>query len=169
LFEQCRIESVAEHGSYGFGLWASPPNDTAHGPNGPRNVVYNCDVTSPKAGLWMGGMNENWLIMYNRFVVERGQGVYAGTTSFDHIIQSNVFVLKDGQSPMVFLSRSNCVGVELRGNRLYGGNGQIASGRAQPLVMEGNQTFPLGEGSHLTPPVTSIYGWQQSHTETARH
>ena len=25
----------------------------------------------------MGGMNENWLILYNRFVVERGQGVHA--------------------------------------------------------------------------------------------
>ncbi len=144
LFEQCRIESVADHGAYGFGLWASPPNDTAHGPNGPRNVVYNCDVSSPKAGLWMGGMNENWLILHNRFVVERGQGVYAGTTSFDHIIQNNVFVLKDGQSPMVFLSRSNCIGVELRDNRLYGGNGKIASGASQPLVNEGNKIFPVG-------------------------
>jgi hypothetical protein len=165
LFEQCRIESVADHGAYGFGLWASPPNDTAHGPNGPRNVVYNCDVTSPKTGLWMGGMNENWLILYNRFVVERGQGVYAGTASFDHIIQGNVFVLKDGQSPMLFLSRSNCLGVEVRDNRLYGGNGQIAAGAARPVVAEGNQALPLQEAPRPAPDVPSIYEWQQKHAQ----
>jgi hypothetical protein len=162
LFEQCRIGSVADHGAYGFGLWASPPSDAAHGPNGPRNVVYNCDVSSPKAGLWMGGMNENWLILYNRFVVESGQGVYAGTTSFDHIIQGNVFVLKDAKSPMVSLSRSNCIGVELRDNRLYGGNGKMASGQAQPLVIEGNQAFPLGEAPRPSPVVPSIYEWQRN-------
>ncbi|MBI4657823.1 MAG: hypothetical protein HY735_03050 [Verrucomicrobia bacterium] len=168
LFEQCRIESVADHGSYGFGLWASPPNDAAHGPNGPRNVVYNCDVSSPKAGLWMGGMNENWLVLHNRFVVERGQGVYAGTTSFDHIIQGNVFVLKDGKSPMLFLSRTNCVGVEVRDNRVYGGNGQIASGPAKPLVMDGNQVFPLGDGPRPLPAVPSIYEWQQNQARASR-
>lgn len=167
LFEQCRIESVADHGSYGYGLWASPPKDTAHGPNGPRNVVYNCDVSSPKAGLWMGGMNENWLILYNRFVVERGEGVYAGTTSFDHIIRGNVFVLKDGNSPMLFLSRTNCVGVEVRDNRLYGGNGQIASGPARPLVMERNQAFPLGDGPRPTPHVPSIYEWQKNQSKAS--
>lgn len=162
LFEQCRVESVADHGAYGFGMWASPPNDAAHGPNGPRNVVYNCDVSSPKTGLWMGGMNENWLILYNRFVVDRGQGVYAGTASFDHIIRSNVFVLKDQQSPMVLLSRSNCVGVELVGNRVYGGNGKIAAGQAEPFVLSGNQSLALGEAPLPEPPVPSMYEWQQS-------
>lgn len=162
LFEQCRIESVADHGAYGFGMWASPPNDAAHGPNGPRNVVYNCDITSPKTGLWMGGMNENWLILHNRFVVERGQGVYAGTASFDHIIQGNVFALKDGQSPMLFLSQSNCVGVEVRDNRLYGGNGKLAAGKVEPLEMEDNEVFPLSDAPRPQPRVPSIYEWQKS-------
>ena len=94
LFENCVIDGTTGNGAYGFGMWGSPPNDDAHGPNGPRNVVYNCDVRSPKAGLWMGGMNENWLILYNRFVVNQGQGVAAQTASFDHIIRGNVFVLK---------------------------------------------------------------------------
>jgi hypothetical protein len=74
LFENCVIESSSNNGAYGYGLWASPPEDEAHGPNGPRNVVYNCDISSPKAGLWMGGMNENWLILYNRFRVDSGPG-----------------------------------------------------------------------------------------------
>lgn len=116
----------------------------------------------------MAGMNENWLILYNRFVVERGQGVYAGTTSFDHIIQGNVFVLKDGASSMISLSRTNCVGIEVRENRLYGGNGRIVAGAAQPLVLEGNQAFPPGEGPRPAPPVPSIYEWQQNLARAAR-
>ena len=49
----------------------------------------------------MGGMNENWLILYNRFRVEKGQGVAAKTSSFDHILRGNVFVLRSGRWPMV--------------------------------------------------------------------
>ncbi|UCG48268.1 MAG: hypothetical protein JSU94_00540, partial [Phycisphaerales bacterium] len=112
LMEQCIVESVRGHGGYGFGMWASPPRDAAHGPNGPRNVVYNCDVSSPKTGLWMGGMNENWLILYTRFLVDSGPGVFAGTASFDHIIKGNTFILKDGKSPMIHLATADCVGVE---------------------------------------------------------
>lgn len=164
LFENCVVTSVRDHGSYGYGAWASPPEDDAHGPNGPRNVVYNCDISSPLAGLWMGGMNENWLILYNRFVVDSGQGVFAKDASFDHIIRGNVFVLRDGKSPMVMLATPDCIGVELIGNSLYGGNGRFADGPAQPAVMEGNQALPLAEDApRPAPPVPSIYDWQQEH------
>ncbi len=161
LIEQCVIESVRSHGSYGYGMWASPPQDTAHGPNGPRNVVYNCDVSSPRAGLWMGGMNENWLILYNRFIADSGPGVSAKTASFDHIIKDNVFILRDGKSPMVLLATSDCLGVEIIGNRLYGGNGTLAAGKARPTVFEDNKAFPLGNAPRPTPKVPSIYQWQQ--------
>jgi len=162
LIEQCVIESVRGHGGYGFGMWASPPEDTAHGPNGPRNVVYNCDVTSQRQGLWMGGMNENWLILYNRFVVDAGQGVFAKTASFDHIIKSNVFVLKDQKSPMVFLATPDCIGVEVVGNKLYGGNGKFVDGLGKPAVLEANEAFPLGEAPRPEPKVPSIYEWEKA-------
>jgi hypothetical protein len=161
LIEQCVIESVRGHGGYGYGMWASPPQDAAHGPNGPRNVVYNCDVSSPRAGLWMGGMNENWLILYNRFIADSGPGVSAKAASFDHIIKDNVFILKDGKSPMVLLATSDCLGVEIIGNRLYGGNGRLATGKAKPMVFEANKAFPLGDAPRPVPKVTSIYEWQQ--------
>jgi hypothetical protein len=161
LIEQCVIESVRGHGGYGYGMWASPPKDTAHGPNGPRNVVYNCDVSSPRAGLWMGGMNENWLVLYNRFIADSGPGVSAQTASFDHIIKDNVFILKDGKSPMVLLATSDCLGVEITGNRLYGGNGRLTAGKAKPVVFEDNKAFPLGDAPRPTPEVPSIYEWQQ--------
>ncbi len=161
LIEQCVIESARGHGGYGYGMWASPPQDTAHGPNGPRNVVYNCDVSSPRAGVWMGGMNENWLILYNRFIADSGPGVFAKTASFDHIIKGNVFILKDGKSPMVSLATSDCLGAEITGNSLYGGNGKLTGGTAAPVVLKDNKVFPLGDAPRPSPKVTSIYEWQQ--------
>ena len=160
LIEQCVIESVRGHGGYGFGLWASPPEDTAHGPNGPRNVVYNCDIASPRTGLWMGGMNENWLILHNRFVVGEGYGVFAKAASFDHIIRGNVFVLNDKKSPMVFLATPDCIGVELISNTLHGGNGKLTSGSGIPVVIKGNTALPLAQASRPNPQVPSIYEWQ---------
>jgi len=163
LIEQCIVESVQGNGGYGYGAWASPPEDAAHGPNGPRNVVYNCDIRSQKAGLWMGGMNDNWLILHNRFTVDSGPGVFAKATSFDHIIRGNVFVLKDGKSPMIQLAAADCIGVEAVGNSLYGGNGSFVSGRAQPAVSEENRAFPLSPASRPQPKVPSIYEWQREH------
>jgi hypothetical protein len=160
LIEQCVIKSVTGHGGYGFGMWASPPEDTAHGPNGPRNVVYNCDVSSVKTGLWMGGMNENWLILHNRFTVQKGYGVFAKTASFEHIIKDNVFILKDTSSPMVFLASQDCIGVEITGNLLYGGNAKIAAGSAKPILLEDNRAFPLAKAPRPKPAIPSIYEWQ---------
>ena len=172
LIEQCVLESVRGHGGYGYGMWASPPQDTAHGPNGPRNVVYNCDASSPRAGLWMGGMNENWLILHNRFVVDSGPGVSASTASFDHIVKGNVFVLKDGKSPMIFLATSDCIGAEIIGNGLYGGNGRFVAGRGKPAVVKDNKALLLDDSSLRSaspkqdvprpiPEAPSIYEWQQ--------
>ncbi|TWT83508.1 hypothetical protein CA13_49730 [Planctomycetes bacterium CA13] len=161
LMEQCVITSRRGHGAYGYGLWASPPEDTAHGPNGPRNVVYNCDITSERAGLWMGGMNENWLILHNRFCVDKGEGVFAKTSSFDHIIKGNVFILKDKLSPMTTLVTSDCIGVELIDNQIFGGNGTIASGDGTPAANQGNRSFPLREAARPTPDVPSIFKWQR--------
>ncbi len=162
LIEQCVVESAAGHGAYGFGMWASPPEDTAHGPNGPRNVVYNCDIRSPKTGLWMGGMNENWLILYNRFRVQKGNGVFAKTASFDHIIRGNVFVLTDPKASMIHLATPDCIGVEVLDNQFYGGNGQLVTGKSPPGVLENNQVLPLSDGPRPQPIVPSIYEWQRN-------
>ncbi len=165
LIEGCTIDSAYGNGGYGYGMWASPPEDSAHGPNGPRNVVYNCHVRSPKTGLWMGGMNENWLILHNRFEVGSGAGVLAKTASFDHILRGNVFVLNDQKSPMVQLATSDCIGVEILDNRLAGGSGQFVSGPAQPLRLEGNQVVDDASDAPLRPAVPSIYQWQQDHLQ----
>lgn len=163
LFEQCVVTSGTSTGAYGYGAWASPPEDSAHGPNGPRNVIYNCDFISPKAGLWMGGMNENWLILYNRFVVDNGPGIFARMYSFDHIIRGNVFVLKDGKSPAIQLATPDCTGIEARENVLYGGNGQLTGGPGQLMVAENNriEALPTDFPPRPTPAVASIFEWER--------
>ncbi len=162
LMENCVVLSdTKENGGYGFGMWASPPEDGAHGPDGPRNVVYNCDVRSVKDGVWLGGMNENWIFAYNRFKVKAGAGVFLKTFSFDHIIKGNVFVLMDGKSPGVALSSPDCTGVELVDNLVYGGGGKLSEGLASPLVQSGNKLLPLDpDAPRPAPAVPSIYEWQ---------
>ncbi|HUT33805.1 MAG TPA: endopolygalacturonase [Planctomycetota bacterium] len=164
LFEQCTVDSDGSWGSYRYGAWASPPNDAAHGPNGPRNVVYNCDFRSPKSGLWMGGMNENWLILHNRFVVKAGPAVFARTCSFDHILRGNVFALADPKQPAIQLSTADCTGIEVIGNRIFGGNGQLVGGPGKPLVARDNAFAPFApDPPRPQPEVPSIFEWQRAH------
>lgn len=51
LFENCTVHSYKGSGSYGYGAYATGSGDVDHGPNGPRNVVYNCDITSELDGV----------------------------------------------------------------------------------------------------------------------
>jgi len=107
-------------------------------------------------------MNENWLILHNRFTVQKGYGVFAKTASFDHIIKDNVFVLKDNSSPMVFLASQDCIGVEITNNLLYGGNAKIAAGSGKPVLLEDNRAFPLADAPKPKPAIPSIYEWQKA-------
>lgn len=166
LMENCVVISIRGNGGYGFGMWASPPEDTAHGPNGPRNVVYRCDISSEKTGLWMGGMNENWIIVYNRFHVREGDGVLAKTASFDHIIRGNVFSLDSSTATMVRLMTPDCIGIELTDNILAGGSGTFAEGLgASSAVLSGNRSVEYSPETlpvRPVPPVASIFAWQRA-------
>ena len=165
LIENCSIRSRKGYGSYGYGMWASPPEDTGHGPNGPRNVVYNCRVDSEKDGVVLGGMNENWIFVYNRFETKSGAGFRCKTASFDHILKDNVFVVHDKDEAMVRIGTPDCVGIDLIGNRLYGGNGKLVEGPAKPEEMKDNKVGPLEDApapdAMPEPPVPSIFLWQR--------
>ncbi len=169
LFENCMVVSRRGNGGYGYGMWASPPEDAAHGPNGPRNVVYNCDLFSERDGLWMGGMNENWLILHNRFVVERGRGIFAKTASFDHIVRGNLFVIQDGRSHGVFFATPDCCGVELIDNTMYGA-ADIYAGVAKLAAERGNRLLPMQDTMppRPVPDVPSIYEWQKANIPVVR-
>jgi hypothetical protein len=163
LFENCTIKlEEMGTGAYGYGLWASPPEDDAHGPNGPRNVVYNCDIAAPKSGIWMGGSNEAWLILYNRFKVGSGPGISAKTGSFDHIIKGNVFTLAGDNQPLLALATPDCVGVEITNNLVVGGSGKLVGGPARPALTDANTFRPAGsDAPRPAPTVPSIFAWQR--------
>ena len=109
-------------------------------------------------------MNENWLILYNRFVVDSGPGVCAKTASFDHIIRGNVFVLKDGKSAMVQLASADCTGVEADRQLPVWRKWPLRVGPGRPAVIRGKSGIarsPPAPGR--SPRVPSIYEWQRQH------
>lgn len=163
LFENCKIGPTGPYGSYGYGMYSTPSMDDTHGPNGPRNVVYNCDVESDKAGVYARGVSENWLFLHNRFVVKDGVGFYADGGFFDAILRNNVFVLGGSHLPMLFIRTPDCVGFELMGNRVYGGSGRIVDGVTGVAVDQGNRAMSMpAKGLPARPKASpeSIYAWQ---------
>lgn len=165
LFENCTIVSdTREFGGYGNIFWASSPEDGAHGPNGPRNVVYNCDGSSISDGVFLGGMNENWIFAWNRLRVKKGVGFFLKTSSFDHILLGNTVILEDKNSPFLLFATPDCGGVELIGNTFSGGNGKLYSGLHKPFLEKGNRIIPLNTAlPRPQPAVPSIYEWQLKH------
>jgi hypothetical protein len=135
LFENCVILSNRGNGSYGVGLFSSAPDDVQHGPNGPRNAVYNCDVSSPLAGISLGGMNREWLFLHNRFAADTAPGLFARMGSGDHVLENNVFAL-GRPSAGILLKTADCDGIELTNNTFVGlpTVADAALGSAAPLV-----------------------------------
>lgn len=163
LFEQCVINSAQGSGSYGYGMWSSFPGDGGKGPNGPRNVVYNCTVTSPLGSVYLGGMTENWLILYNVFDSGKGPGILLQNQCFDTIIRGNVFKIKNPNSPAVMIRDPDCTGTEVIDNVMIGGSA-LWAGLIPPAVFDAaNRKVPYGtpvEQVRPKVPVPSIYEWQ---------
>lgn len=164
LYEQCTVESTTKkHRGYGYGFYSTTVDDSMHGPNGPRNVVYNCKSISLKDGVYLGGMNQQWMIMYSKFIVNNGAGVIARFGCRDNIIKGNIFVLKNSSFPMVYYEFMDNTGDKLIDNIVYGGNGKLYAGPGSPEIVKNNRFFPLSANQKKsTPPVPSIYKWQKS-------
>jgi hypothetical protein len=180
LFENCVIVDPIGHrpegGPYGHGFWATPPSDRSHGPNGPRNVFYNCDFQNAArhgvfgdmrrygpCGLVLGGMNENWLFFYNR-ILSRGPGILLRGVQFDHVIKGNVFVVEDDFPAVIVEDPGRSSGLEMVGNVIYGGNGALVAGGGWAVaVNQESRALAPGDGvpPRPQPEVPSIYEWQQ--------
>lgn len=173
LYENNFIDARGNGGSYGHGLYASGPWSGLHGPQGPRNVVYNNDVVARLDCLHMLGGNEAWIVLHNRFVSEQGRAVYAREKSFDHIISGNVFVLRKATEPAVFLG-ADSAGVELTENRFYGTSAPLvgfAGGLTKLAADRDNTAFarvPEDLPERPQPKVPSIFQWQQDHLAEIR-
>lgn len=165
LIENCRIldggASVPE-GSYGWALFAVPYDDGGHGSIGPRNVLYNCDTISRSGGVYMGGPNQDWSIMYNR-IITGGPGVLERIGSNRNCIVGNRFILKNPRMPMVFQESLKSENGIVKGNSLYGGNGRILMGAGSPLLKD-NHVFPYKMVPRPKAPVPSLYDWQKNNS-----
>jgi hypothetical protein len=163
LFEECVVDSSYDQGSYGYGIYSSSPEAGFHGPTGPRNVVYNCDIISPSVGFWMGGMNENFIVAYNRFIVGRGPAIALKHASFDHIIRGNVFVVHEPWPAVFYFGTRDCLGVELIDNTVIGPVSALIAGEAKPLLERSTLVRRHGNFERPRPTVPSIFAWQQEH------
>lgn len=163
LFEQCKIKSTTQKNSgYGYGFFATSFNDSGHGPNGPRNVIYNCDSVSMLASVFMGGGGtSNWLLMYNRFKANSGPGIIQRFGSRDNRIEGNIFMLKDSKSPMLYYESVDNTGDIVKNNTIYGGNGRLFQGSGKPQKAKDNHFLPFKQNiPKPIPPTPSIYKWQ---------
>jgi hypothetical protein len=163
LFEEITISSGWDNGNYGYGLYSSSPEAGFHGPTGPRNVVYNSDISAPSNGIWMGGMNENFILAYNRFINSRGPAVYGKHASFNHIIKGNVFVSMDPYPAVFYFASEDCIGIEITDNRIIGPVSALTGGPARVEVLAGNTIEPTGDIMRPKPEHPSIFEWQQEH------
>lgn len=163
LFEQCRIESTTKkHSGYGYGIFATSFNDSSHGPNGPRNVIYNCDSISMKSSVFMGGGgNHGWMFMYNRLISNSGAGIIQRFGCSNTRIQGNVFVLKDSRSPVIYYESIDSKGDIVINNKIYGGNKELYFGGGKPRIAKNNSFLPYKQDvPKPTPTTPSIYEWQ---------
>lgn len=163
LLEEITITPGWDNGNYGYGLYSSSPEAGFHGPTGPRNVVYNCDITAPYNGIWMGGMNENFILVYNRFINGRGPAVYGKHASFNHIIKGNVFVPIEPYPAVFYFASEDCIGIEISDNRIVGSVSALTGGPAQIEILQDNTVESVGDISRPKPVHRSIFEWQWAH------
>lgn len=143
------------NGAYGFGMISTAPEDAEHGPNGPRNVVYNNDVSSDISALWLGGQNRGWRFVSNRFSStfasnnsssfyepdRTGVGAYAKNASTDHIFHNNVFALKHGITG-IWTKTADTTGIQATDNKFFSSfsNTSDIVGGAAPLALDDGNT-----------------------------
>lgn len=95
----------------------------------------------------------------------KGAGFVVSRGSFDHILHGNTFVLRDGASPLLRLMTPDCVGIELSGNTVYGGNGRSSAGATTAALDKDNRALAGLLDAETLPPrpradPPSIYEWQ---------
>lgn len=161
---------VANNNAYGYGLFSTGPKDPIHGPEGPRNVAYRNDVTSPKDGLYMQGGNEAWIIAYNRFRISDGRAIFGGEASLDHIIRGNTFILERASEPAIQFESSSSTGIDLVDNSFYGPVQALAGflkGAGKFAREENNRVLPFSADAPLPdPPASSIFEWQRAQPQS---
>ena len=163
LIENCVVEAINRR--YGM-IDVGPKIFHIHGPQGPRNVVYNCDIQVPRgagndAGVWMMGQNHDWLFAYNRFVVKFGVGMRAQDNSTGHQLVGNVFCIEHKEASLIDFQDATCTGWQFLHNRIYGDVAALVNLNNDGTVDQDNTFAPYQLADRPTPPVPSIFEWER--------
>ncbi|MBL8993730.1 MAG: hypothetical protein JNM63_10340, partial [Spirochaetia bacterium] len=163
LMENCTLRSKQGNGSYGFGIYTQQPEADIHGPLGPRNVVWNCDVESDMPSVWCGGSTEAWIFAYNRLVTKSGPAIFAKAGCFDYTIRGNHLVTADPDFwGSVYLGTPDCTGWWIEGNAFYGPTESLVSGAAKAERIKNSRTILSAENvSRPATPVVSLFEWEK--------
>lgn len=181
LYENCIIDAARGSGSYGYGLFVQMPEFKIHGPGGgPRNVIYYNVFTSPNSGVFLGGSNEAWMLLYNLFEVEGGaattypnQGdplyVHGGPGmvfregAFDLTVKGNHIQMRSLVQPVFYID-GEAPGIRLIDNTIASRSGVLFDGSHPPALWEGNEiiTDSNPQLDRPDPVVKSIFEWQRS-------
>ncbi len=166
LIENCQVISNVGDGGYGGAVYSA--NDTSHGVNGPRNVVYNCDFSAPNdgfynGGCWFGGGNDDWMILHNRFLLDYEGGIYLKERSRDHLFFNNLWVMRSPSSG-IQIEKTNSTGVDVSGNTFIGLQAdEFSGGVIEPASATGNTFTPTLVDAALTNGgfENGVTGWTQ--------
>lgn len=181
LFENCLVDAAKGSGSYGYGLFVQMPEFEIHGPGGgPRNVMYYNSFTSPDSGVFLGGSNEAWMILYNYFKVEGGAGkTFHNPTNhlnvqggpgmvfrpgvFDLIVKGNHLEIHSPAEPAFYIA-GPAPGIQIIDNKIASRGGILFDGDHAPLIWKGNEviTQPGAKLKRPNPAVKSIFEWQRT-------
>ncbi len=170
LFENLKITSdTKQYGSYGHGFFATGPGDNAHGPNGPRNVVWHCDADVFDAGVKLTGNNENWMFLYNRFVARRGHGIRLEDNAADTVIfRNHIFCSKPGKALLV-IAGTDSPGLFFVGNTVAGRDARLQFGTIAPEFEKENKILHADAPQGVPePPVPSLYLYQKNLKTTGK-
>ncbi len=163
LVENCTIISRSGNGSYGYGIFINGPMSTIHGPQGPRNVVYNSKVNSIAPCIWLGGSDEGYVFAYNTFTCYKGPAIVAQLAAFDHTFIGNEFFTYDPDPAAVLLTTPDCTGNDFIDNIFHGKIKTLFAGAIKPAVDKNNKIITSPTPVGTKPPVPSIYLWQKQH------
>jgi len=169
LYENCEIDSTGRAGMMVFG----PRYFKIHGPLGPRNVLYNCDVSANRnagndMGVWLMGHYSDAIFVYNRFAVKSGIGMTMEDHTTNQLVRGNVFCLEHAEPALVVIKDPTCTGIKLIDNQVFGDVKAIASSTPDGFVDQGNTVAPYQLAPRPTPPVPSIFEWERQQHMTAK-
>lgn len=162
LIENCVVDAKFGTGSYGYGFFSQEPEVSEHGPQGPGNVIYNCDFSSPYSGFWAGGSTAGYRIMYNRFRVGYGTGIFAKFGAFNYVAMGNVFCIRQAYPSGIYLATPDCSGWIIADNKFFFNTKVPAiGGLGAGAKISNNHVFKYRDAERPTPPTPSLLDWQR--------